>query len=635
MTAEKVSATRARWAPRVGFELGVGCALFWGVHHYRGVRFGPPGAPTVQDDGSLWHHTHTAVNPELIAKVARGTSDAPWEERPLSLDRVPGEECVSLLSAGGCVLAQDVMTRLPMPNCALARVEGMAVRSSEWAAASSSKPLKLMATHVSVPGAKWTYRGFGMSQWLYGQGDDSRDGFTFSYTQYGPTPPIKGAPTRLAFPVEPLQPLPYDADAVIRKMSPLFQGDTFKEKCKQRVVASVSAGLDVIARGVHMGVGELLLKRGQRLEGKELAMLAAAGLSEVRVFKKPRVAVLVVHQAMRPPNHEAATAWLPDWFTPMVVQMLTRWGFTPKNVSVFPFDQHSGSDDGAARTLRDFCESFDFTVVYRGGEWQSQHVHEWPATREPRGGGGGFGGFVVDANEPEVETADGAVETSPRYRVYAGAVKSLEPCHVGRYVNAKDSGALHEQPLNCTATFQACSSPLSVLIGMHLLVKPALYAVSGVGDFPVLEPKGKRKIATASDVIPSEMPLPHCSFNEQWHPVVVVNGQEQVLELPPVTESVRRFAEGASKERWRRQNTRWFTGVLLNPAPRDPERHWLQLAQLESQDDGRMGVRVLPTEEYQVRHLNEAEAICMIDKASSPEETEFPAGTVVHYFLLD
>lgn len=635
MTEEEVSATHVPWAPRVGFELGVRCSLFYGIHYYQGVKFGPPGPPRVGSNGTRWYDTHSAFNTDLIAQAAVGTSRAWFEDRPLSLDRVAGEELVSLVDAGGRVLAQDVVSRLPMPNCTLAKVDGMAVRSAEWKSASFNKPLRLIATHFPVAGAKWADNGFGLSSWLKQEGAEPPAGFAFSSTLHGPNPPVKGAPSRLAFPVRALQPLPYDADAVIRTMSPLFQGVTFNDKCKQRVIAAVPGGADAIARGEHMAPGELLLQRGQRLGGKELAMLASAGLNEVQVFKRPRVAILVVHQEMRPPDHEAPTAWLPDWFTPMVIQMLVGWGFTPEKASIYTFDQHSGPDDSPGRTIREFTESFDFTVVYRSGNLSAMHVNEWPITRKSVGGGGVFGAFREDANEVEYETADGAIQTSRSYTVYAGSVRSTEACGVRRTVDSKDPTPMQKKPLNCVASFEACVSPLSVLIGMHLLVKPALYAVSGVGDFPVLATKTQESIATNAELIPSVMPLPRCGFDDQWQPIVTVNGQQQVLELPPIPESVKRFAEGASKERWRRQNTRWFTGVLLNPAPRDPERHWLQLAQLESQDDGRMGVRVLPTEEYQVRHLNEAEAICMIDKASSPEETEFPPGTVVHYFLLD
>ncbi len=554
------------------------------------------------------------------------------EFRPVYLGRVPGEEDVPLMQASGRVLAQDVQTRLPMPNCALARADGYAVHSREWQKASEGKPLQLYATRVSL--AKIGYLGFGLGEWLLPTAQPMHThAWSYYYNLRGPIPPEQAEVKRLAFPIRALQPLPYDCDSVIRTMSPLFKGRTYKERDRQRVIAPVPTQIDLIPKGSHVVEGELLLKRGQPLGGKELAMLASAGISQVNVFKKPRVGVLVVHQAMRPIDHQAPTAWLPDWFTPMVAGMLTRWGFEPEEVRVMPFDEHTAQDGSYEREIRDFHEAFDYTLVYMGGYRDS--VSEWPPTREGSSAGGAFGPYQHPITEPGTDNADGAIGPDS-FTLYAGQVRSTESMGTARQILKGTPSPLNGQPLNCFTYFRACSSPLSVLIGMHLIVRPVLNALSGVGAFPVLVGSPYFKLnANASETIPWVMPLPRCGFNEQWEPTTWVNGQEKVLQLPPITEAVKLFAEGASKERWRRQNTRWFTGVLLNPAPRDPERHWLQLAQLESQDDGRMGVRVLPTEEYQVRHLNEAEAICMIDKASSPEETEFPPGTVVHYFLLD
>ena len=80
-----------------------------------------------------------------------------------------------------------------------------------------------------------------------------------------------------------------------------------------------------------------------------------------------------------------------------------------------------------------------------------------------------------------------------------------------------------------------------------------------------------------------------------------------------------------------RHGVRWLSGVLASPAPRDPERHWLQLARIERNIDGRAALHVLPSEEYQVSGMIGAEAMVGIEKG----EGFMPAGTVVEFFLLD
>ncbi len=55
---------------------------------------------------------------------------------------------------------------------------------------------------------------------------------------------------------------------------------------------SVNAGENVRARGMDIQAGEIVLRKGQRLKPQDLGLLAMLGISNVEVFKKPRVALL-------------------------------------------------------------------------------------------------------------------------------------------------------------------------------------------------------------------------------------------------------------------------------------------------------------------------------------------------------
>lgn len=525
--------------------------------------------------------------------------------RPVSIGRVPGISEVSLHQALGHVLAEDVCTRLPVPNWSLAKVSGYAICTTQWQQASQGKALKIEETIIDTWGSNWHWPGFGLSQWL----------------------PLPNTPKRLAVKVEALRPMPFDTDAVLHAMSPFFRGAKLREKRAERVIAPPPAGHDVIGRGTHLAAGAPLLKRGQPLGPKELAMLGCSGISRVKVFHKPRVAVLTIHAEVRSPDHEAPTGWLPDGMTPLIVGTLTQWGFAPEDIGTVTLDQTEGLGDACAREVQAFRERFDFTVIHGAGIRAVDHLPKEHGLVYVSGGGG----FLPEYIYPdEGEDGDGGLDSYP---LHAGLIKSCEHVTSHRRVHKGEALPVSDKPLNFAQVMQGCTSPLSVLIALHLLVRPTLRALCGVGDFPLIEGQGYPGSPNASATIPSQAPLPEIYTPDlDGRRVYVVEGSRAVyLDLMPAPEAVKHFARGAFEERWRRHITPWFTGVLVGPAPRDPKRHWLQMAQVDALPDGRTGVRVLPTEEFQVARLNEAEAICLIEAG----EGELAADTVVHYFLLD
>jgi molybdopterin biosynthesis enzyme len=526
--------------------------------------------------------------------------------RPCAVGRVPGESELPLVQALGHVLAEDVCTRLPVPSWPLAKVTGQAICSAQWQQASQEKAIQIDETIFYRHGPNWSWPGFGLPSWA------------------PPSPPKK----RLAVKVRALRPMPFDTDAVLHAMSPFFRGAKLSQKESRRVIAPPPAGHDVIARGEHLPAGAPLLKRGQPLGPKELAMLGCSGISTVKVFNKPRVAVLIIHAHMRSPDHEALTGWLPDGMTPLIVGTLTQWGFPPEEVLTMPLDQTEGVGDAYALQIQAFRERFDVTFIYGADINAVDHIGNAQGIVYV-GGAGGFLDESVDPNEGE--DSDGALQDW--YPLHAGQTRTLDRTTSDRRVYQDEPLPLSGKPLNYAALFEGCTSPLAVLIGLHLLFRPMLKALCGVGDFPLIDNPKRPGNVNASDTIPPQNPFlpPHYWPEQDGRVSINVNGRLVYLDLPPAPEAVKHFARGATEERWRRHLTPWFTGVLLNPAPRDAQRHWLQMATLDPQPDGRTGVRVLPTDEFQVARLNEAEAICLIDSG----EGEFPPGTVVHYFLLD
>ncbi len=81
-------------------------------------------------------------------------------------------------------------------------------------------------------------------------------------------------------------PLPDGADAVV------MVEDTIPEGDKVKINTTVSPGTDVRPIGSDLEAGALILERGRRLDAVELGMLATAGVSQVEVYRKPKITVL-------------------------------------------------------------------------------------------------------------------------------------------------------------------------------------------------------------------------------------------------------------------------------------------------------------------------------------------------------
>jgi molybdopterin molybdotransferase len=80
--------------------------------------------------------------------------------------------------------------------------------------------------------------------------------------------------------------LPVGADAVV------MVEHTWLTDRSVEVQRSVAAGENFVPRGAEARAGQVLLESGQRLDHAGIALAASVGRSQVKVFRKPRVAVL-------------------------------------------------------------------------------------------------------------------------------------------------------------------------------------------------------------------------------------------------------------------------------------------------------------------------------------------------------
>jgi len=92
-------------------------------------------------------------------------------------------------------------------------------------------------------------------------------------------------------------PIPAGANAVVMEEYTNEEGDNLE------LLTSVTPGENVSPAGEDFNKGELVLKMGKLLGPAELAIIASAGFEQVKVFKKPRIAVLITGSELVMPKN--------------------------------------------------------------------------------------------------------------------------------------------------------------------------------------------------------------------------------------------------------------------------------------------------------------------------------------------
>jgi putative molybdopterin biosynthesis protein len=191
---------------------------------------------------------------QFLEVVDRDEAEARFR-RHLSMSPL-GRDRVELGRALGRVLARDVVAEIDVPGFDRASVDGFAVNAADTVGASSESPRALrLNPEVLTPGVE----------------------------PRGSVAP--GTTTVIATGGM----LPRGADAVV-----MVEHTETHEAAGQVTVEvrrPVAPGEHVAAAGSDISRGETVLRSGQALTSREIGSLAAIGLAEVEVWRKPRVAI--------------------------------------------------------------------------------------------------------------------------------------------------------------------------------------------------------------------------------------------------------------------------------------------------------------------------------------------------------
>ncbi|WP_027524934.1 molybdopterin biosynthesis protein [Bradyrhizobium sp. Ec3.3] len=183
-------------------------------------------------------------------------------------------ETRALAAALGSALAEDIFAPIDVPPFDRSNVDGFAVRSADLAAASEAAPVRLALNGEIIA--------------------------------CGTAPALQVA-SGTATPIATGGPLPRGADAVVMVEHTQPAGIGAID-----VRRAASPGQFVSYAGSDIARGEALLRGGTIIGSREIGMLAACGIAEVKVVRKPRVAVISTGDELVQPGEALASAAIYD-----------------------------------------------------------------------------------------------------------------------------------------------------------------------------------------------------------------------------------------------------------------------------------------------------------------------------------
>ncbi len=211
---------------------------------------------------------------------------------------VLGTEIVAFHSALRRVLAEEIAAPFDLPPFDRAAMDGYAVRAENTFGASQSNPIYFKVLGEVSTGEKATL--------------EVRD---FEAVRIA-----TGAA------------MPRGADAVV-----MFEFAKESEE-ELEVFKPVTPGKNVSLRGEDLKKGEVLLPKGRALKPQDVAMLAALGITRLRVYKKPRVAVISTGDEIVEPGKKLQSGKIYDANSYSISALIETSGGAAKRLGIVKDD---------------------------------------------------------------------------------------------------------------------------------------------------------------------------------------------------------------------------------------------------------------------------------------------------------
>ena len=318
----------------------------------------------------------------------------------------PRSESVPLDNALGRVLAADVAAGVDVPGFDRSNVDGFAVRAADTSGATELDPVLL-----------------GVSEIVLAAGEPPPEGFE--------------VPPETAVSIATGAVVPRRADAVV------MVEDTEPDGSGIFVSRSAVPGGNISFAGSDIGRGEVVLRRGIRLSARETGVLAAVGVANVDVVRRPRVAVISTGDEIVSPGSSIELGEVFDSNQRILIDSVLELGCEPIGCGIVPDDE--AQLEALLETLLSGSEAVD-VVILSGG------------TSKGEG----------DINAQVAERLAGRHPDSPGVVVHGVALKPGKPVLLS---------VIRGVPLIVLPGF-----PTSAIFTFHEFVAPLLRRLSGLGS---------------------------------------------------------------------------------------------------------------------------------------------------------
>lgn len=326
-----------------------------------------------------------------------------------------------LFAAHGLVLAQDVTAALPVPPWTNSAMDGYAVRARDTESAVPQAPV-ILPVAGDVPAGT------------------------------APAPLVPGTAQRIMTGAM----LPENADAVVKVEDTDQAPGPHPPPAEVGIRVAARPGLNVRQAGEDVGIGDSVLTAGTFMTATAVASLASVGLSAVRAFPRPRVAVVSTGAELVEPGQELPAGAIPDSNSLLLAGLVAEHGARLASVS-----RSVDAAESLATALIEAARGADLIVTSGGVS------------------AGAFDPLVMLAEDDEdgengENTADGTV----RLRLSKVAMQPGKPQGHG-VVRIEDGGTHRQVPI-----ITLPGNPVSVLVSFITVVAPALARLAGRDSVP-------------------------------------------------------------------------------------------------------------------------------------------------------
>jgi putative molybdopterin biosynthesis protein len=253
-------------------------------------------------ESELIARVRAAARQEQFLEVVSAEEARARFARAIDLAPLPGER-VALADALGRVLAHDVVAAVDAPPFDRANVDGFALRAADTAGAGELAP-KRLALNAEVIAC-------------------------------GHAPALavaRGSATAIATGGV----IPRGADAVVMiEQTELIDADPPAIEIRR----AAAPGQFISYAGSDIARGETLLRKGVRIGAREIGMLAAAGLGEIDVVRRPRVAVLSTGDELVAPGAPLPPAGVYDSNGAILAAAVVEAGGEARSYGACPDDE--------------------------------------------------------------------------------------------------------------------------------------------------------------------------------------------------------------------------------------------------------------------------------------------------------